>query len=84
MKTVIVYKKSKGSKQHYMLVLEDNQIDVVNNARARKPVIPDEYEIIDMGLGESMIDLWLEKYKIKKWSNKVEQIKKQKPTSNVF
>lgn len=86
MKTVAVYKKSQSAKKHYMLVLEGNEIDHVNNARARQPIIPHEYEIVELGLGESLIDIWLKKYSIKTWSTTVtgEPQRKTKKTNTVF
>lgn len=64
--TVAVYKKSKSSSTYYMIVTEKS-VDVVNNARATKPIIDHKYEIVELGVGESFIKVWQSKYKIKKY-----------------
>lgn len=64
--TVAVYKKSKSTSTHYMIVTEKS-VDVVINANATKPVIDHRYEILELGVGESFIGKWQKKYKIKKY-----------------
>lgn len=66
--TVVVYQKTKNGKE-YMLVTETH-VDVVNNANARKPLIDHKYEIIELGVGESFIEIWAKKYKIKNFEKK--------------
>jgi len=66
--TVVVYQKTKNGKE-YMLVTETH-VDVVNNANARKPLIDHKYEIIELGVGESFIEMWAKKYKIKNFEKK--------------
>jgi hypothetical protein len=64
---VVVYKKTKASKKHYMTVFTGEKTpDRINNLNARKPLIPHKYKIVEMGMGKSFIDSWKEKYKIKK------------------
>jgi hypothetical protein len=60
---VVVYKKSTGGK-HYMMVTESS-IDDILDEKKRKPLIPNNYEIIDMGVGESFIAKYKEQYNIK-------------------
>ena len=62
--TVAVYRKTKTGKKHYMLVTLKS-VDIVNNARAQKPLIDHKYEIIDLGVGEGFIGRWMDKHKIK-------------------
>lgn len=62
--TVAIYRKSKRAKKHYMLVTLKS-IDIVNNARATKPMIDHKYEITNLGIGQLFINKWAEKYKIK-------------------
>lgn len=62
---VVVYKKKRG-KLHYMKVMENTEPDDVLNNRKRKPQIPHEYEIIEVGWGEYFIDKYKEEYNIKK------------------
>jgi hypothetical protein len=61
---VVVYKKKRG-KRHYMKVLKDMVVDDVLNGRKRKPPIPDEYELIEVGWGEYFIEKYKEEYNIK-------------------
>lgn len=62
---VVVYKKQKNSDKHYMIVT-DIHVDILNNARATKPIIDHKYEIVEMGIGERFIEIWSNKYKINK------------------
>lgn len=63
---VVVYRKTKNSKIHHMEVYPNEQtVDRINNARARKPMIPDKYIIEELGIGEGLIKLYKDKYKIK-------------------
>jgi hypothetical protein len=63
--TVAVYRKRTNG-NCYMIVTE-KEVDTVNNAQARKPLIPHKYQIIELGVGQSFIEIWMEKYKIKKF-----------------
>ena len=62
---VVVYKKQKNSNKYYMIVT-DIHVDILNNARATKPVVDHKYEIVEMGIGESFIEVCSQKYKINK------------------
>jgi len=63
---VVVYRKGKTGKKSYMKVFWDEQApDRINNLNARKPLIPNNYVIEEMGVGEVFIELWKHKYKIK-------------------
>jgi len=61
--TVVVYKKPTG-KKHYLFTTE-SEIDEVLSSSKRKPLIPNNYEIIDMGIGESFIKQFIKQYNIK-------------------
>ena len=61
--TVIVYKKPTG-KKHWMLITE-NGIDDIINSRKRNPLLPNNYEIIEMGIGKSFIKQYKKEYNIK-------------------
>jgi len=63
--TVVVYQKRTNGKT-YMAVSEKH-VDIINNAAARKPVIPHNYQIIELGMGSSFIKTWMDKYGIKKF-----------------
>ncbi len=64
---VVVWKKSERAKTHQMTVFTRLQTpDPINTTRARNPVIPNESPFIELGVGESFIEDWKTKYKIKK------------------
>lgn len=60
---VVVYRKTKTSKKYYMIVTNIH-LDVINNLRATKPIIPHKYEIVEMGVGHSFIEYYAKTYKI--------------------
>jgi hypothetical protein len=61
--TVVVYKKPTG-KKYYMLITESGVDDVLDSLK-KKPLIPNNYEIVDMGIGESFIEKYKKQYNIK-------------------
>ena len=61
--TVVVYKKPTG-KKYYLLTTESEIDEVLSNSK-RKPLIPNNYEIVDMGIGESFIESFKKQYDIK-------------------
>jgi hypothetical protein len=62
---VVVYKKTKRSTaKHYMQVFHDIVIDDLLNERKTKPILPDTYEIVEIGMGESFEQRYKKKYKI--------------------
>lgn len=61
--TVVVYKKPTG-KKHYLYTTESEIDEVLSNSK-RKPLIPNNYEIVDMGIGESFIKQFKKQYDIK-------------------
>ena len=61
--TVIVYKKPTG-KKHWMFITEEH-IDEINNSRKRNPLLPSNYKIVEMGIGESFVSLYKNQYNIK-------------------
>jgi hypothetical protein len=61
--TVVVYKKPTGKK--YYLMTTESEIDEVLSSSKRKPLIPNNYEIVDMGIGESFIESFKKQYNIK-------------------
>ena len=62
---VVVYKKQKNSDKHYM-IFTDIHADILINARATKPIIDHKYDIVELGMGSSFIEVWSKKYKIRK------------------
>jgi hypothetical protein len=60
---VVVYKKPTG-KKHYLLISEADMDSILDNSK-RKPVLPNNYEIVDMGVGKSFIEKYKKQYNIK-------------------
>ncbi len=61
--TVVVYKTQTETK-YYMLITEDS-VDTILNSSKRKPLLPNNFEIVDIGMGESYIEKYKKIYKIK-------------------
>ncbi len=61
--TVVVYKKPTEEK-HNILVTE-SEIDAILTPAIRKPLIPADYEIVDIGIGKSFIATYKKQYDIK-------------------
>ena len=61
--TIVVYKKPTG-KKYYLLTTESEIDEVLSNSK-RKPIIPNNDEIVDMGIGESFIEQFTKQYNIK-------------------
>lgn len=61
--TVVVYKKPSG-KKYYLLVTESGVDEIIDSLK-KKPLIPNNYEIVDMGIGESFIEKYKKQYNIK-------------------
>jgi hypothetical protein len=60
---VVIYKKRKRGKA-YMEVFTNLRIDDIIDAKKRKPPIPHNYEILDIGVGEAFIERYKQKYKL--------------------
>mgnify|MGYP003152191681 CR=1 FL=1 len=63
-KVVLVYKKRKNLTKHFISITE-HDIDSVLNAKRKRLVLPLEYEIVEIGIGESLLSIWQNKYEIK-------------------
>lgn len=63
---VVVYRKSASAKKKFMTVFSEEQTpDRIINGRARKPLIPDEYVIDEIGVGEKFIEYYKRHHGIK-------------------
>jgi hypothetical protein len=60
---VVVFRKPTGKKYH-MMITESSIDDILDNSK-RNPLIPNNYEIVDMGIGESFIEKFKTQYNIK-------------------
>ena len=63
LQVVVVYKKPTGKK--YYLMVTESSVDDILDEKKRNPLIPNNYEIVDMGVGESFITKYKEQYNIK-------------------
>jgi hypothetical protein len=64
MKVVVVYRKRLNAKPE-IAVFDDVNVDDIINSKKRKPIIPNEWLIDEVGVGESFIDYYSKKLKIK-------------------
>jgi hypothetical protein len=63
---VVVYRKTKTSKKQYMKVfINELTPDRIVNLNARKPLLPNKYLIDEIGVGESFIVKYKQKFNIK-------------------
>ena len=66
MSVVVIYKKNKNSNKSYMNVYKDEKnADRIITTSLRNPLLPDSYIIQEVGIGESFIESYKEKYKLK-------------------
>jgi len=61
--TVIVFKKRKKT---YISTFPNMLIDDILDSSKRKPLIPNEYEIVDAGIGKSFVERYMKQYKVTK------------------
>jgi len=62
---VVVYKTSKRKNAKKKLkVFKNNYVDDIINGRKRKPLLPEKCEIVEIGMGESFVERYKEKYKL--------------------
>ena len=61
--TVVVYKRPTG-KKHWMFTTEE-EFDQVNSSRKHNPLLPNNYKIVEIGIGKSFITQYKKQYNIK-------------------
>jgi hypothetical protein len=61
----VVYKKPTG-KKYYLNTYKNLELDSIISNRKHIPAIPDDYEIVDIGVGKSYIERYKKQYKIDK------------------
>ena len=64
LKVVVVYKKRKNLTKHFISVTE-HDVDSVLNTKRKRLVLPQDYEIVEIGIGGSLLEVWQKKYEIK-------------------
>jgi hypothetical protein len=60
---VVAYQKRKNGKV-YLEVFNNVRVDDIIDGRKRKPIIPDNYEILDIGVGSDFEERYKKKYKL--------------------
>ena len=66
MSVVVVYKKNKSSNKSYMNVyVNEKNADKIITSSLRNPLLPDNYIIEEIGIGNSFIESYKKKYKLK-------------------
>jgi hypothetical protein len=63
--TCVVYKKPTG-KIHYMNTYVDFGVDTKITTRKHTPLVADNFEIVDIGVGKSFVKKYMKQYKISK------------------
>lgn len=61
---VVVHKGPRKNSKIIMEVFEDTRVDDIIDKNKRKPPIPHENEILDIGVGKSFIETYKKKYKL--------------------
>jgi hypothetical protein len=61
---VVVHKKPRKNAKIQLEVFENTRVDDIISSAKRKPLIPKENEILDIGVGESFIEKYKHKYKL--------------------
>tara|TARA_R110000824_G_scaffold162297_2_gene337968 strand:- start:459 stop:680 length:222 start_codon:yes stop_codon:yes gene_type:complete len=61
--TVIIYRKPTGKK--YRMLTTEKSIDKIINSRLKHSLLPDNYEIIEIGIGKTFIEIYKKQYNIK-------------------
>lgn len=64
---VVVYRKSTRAKKRYMTVFNNINVDDILLEK-RKPLIPNEYILDEVGIGSSFIEDYRNKYKLYKYN----------------
>ena len=65
---VVVYKKPTG-KKFYLRIFIDCSLDDINTLGKRNPLLPDNYTIQEIGIGEGFIEKYKKQFNIKSISS---------------
>ena len=61
---VVVHKKPRKNGKVFLEVFENTRIDDIIANNKRKPLIPNENEILELGVGISFVERYKKKYKL--------------------
>ena len=61
---VVVHKKPRKNGKVFLEVFQNTRVDDIISTTKRKPLIPNEHEILDLGVGISFVKKYKKKYKL--------------------
>ena len=61
---VVVHKGPKKTSKFQLEIFTNSRVDDIIDGNKRKPLIPHQNEILDIGVGESFVERYKKKYKI--------------------
>jgi len=61
---VVVHKGPRKNSKILLQIFENTRVDDIINNRKRKPLIPKENEILDIGVGISFVERYKKKHKL--------------------
>jgi hypothetical protein len=62
---VVVHKGPRKNSKILLEIFENTRVDDIISNRKRKPLIPKENEILEIGVGLSFVERYKKKYKLK-------------------
>jgi len=62
---VVVHKKPRKNAKIHLEVFQNTRVDDIISSAKRKPLIPKEHEILDIGVGNGFFEKYKKKYKLK-------------------
>jgi hypothetical protein len=65
LEVVVVHKGPRKNAKVILQLFENTRVDDIISATKRKPLIPKENEILDIGVGLSFVERYKKKYKLK-------------------
>mgnify|MGYP001229873822 CR=1 FL=1 len=65
LEVVVVHKGPRKNSKVILDVFENTRVDDIISTTKRKPLIPKENEILDLGVGISFVERYKKKYKLK-------------------
>jgi hypothetical protein len=64
-KVIVVHKGPRKNSKIILEIFDNVRVDDIINLRKKKPLIPKENEILDIGVGESFVERYKKKHKLK-------------------
>ena len=61
---VVVHKKPRKNGKVFLDIFENTRVDDVLSTTKRKPLIPKENEVLEVGVGISFVERYKKKYKL--------------------